>query len=147
MMDCGCDKRGITNCEVIGIVLAIIVGIAAGIIYFQGIIPLPVNFILIGIILSVISLAILLGSLFSANVIEGCNGFKKCICKYGKFLLAGSIGTFLATTIAAIIGVTTVTILSTIFIAISAFFFVIIIVSLVCLINCIIKHTCREAWE
>ena len=147
MENCGCKKSGLTTCEFIGVILSLIAGVEVGILFSFGLIPITLNFITIAIIMSVIALAILLGSLFTANIIKGNNAFYKCTCRFAKLLLAGSIGTFLATTISAIIGVTVTTIVATIFVALSAFFFVLMITALICLISCIIKQTCRMCDE
>ena len=143
MEDCKYTKSGLKTCEIIGIILGIIVGVAVGILFSAELIPITVNFIQIALVMSVVVLGILLVALFSANAMKGYNSFYKCICKFSKFVLTGSIGTLLSTTIAATLGVTVISIISTIFVALSAFFFVLMIVSVVCLISCIINETCR----
>ena len=147
MENCGCRKNGLTVCAFVGIILSLIAGVAVGILFSFGLIPITLNFITIALIMSVISLAVLIFSLYTANLAKGNNAFYRCICKFAKLLLAGSIGTFLATTISAIIGVTVITIVATIFVALSAFFFVLMITALIWLILCIIEHTCRPCDE
>lgn len=147
MCGCECGNNGLNNCIVIGIILALILGVTTGIVYFLGLIPIPLNFITIALIISVASIGILLGTLITANIIEGSNSFRKCVYKFSRFVLAGSFGTFLATTLAVTVGVVDISIISTIFVAISAFFFVLLIVALICLLSCLIKYTNREEWE
>ncbi len=146
-MDCKYKKEGITACEIIGIVISIIVAIAVGILFSAGLIPVALNLITISLIMSVVSLGILLFSLYTANIIRGYNGFYKCVCNFARFVLTGSIGTFLATTISLTIGLAEITIASTIFVAISSFFLVLMIVALICLLSCFINETCRREKE
>ena len=147
MMECECGNVGLNNCIVIGIILALIIGVGAGIVYFLGLIPMTLNFIIVALILSVVALGILLGTLITANIIEGYNSFRKCVYKFSRFVLVGSIGTLLATTIAVTVGVVEISIISTILVAISSFFFILLIVALICLLSCIIKYTGREEWN
>ena len=144
MDNCGCQKCGLSSYDFIGVLFGIIAGIGVGILFSLNLIPITLNFITIAIIMSVVSVAILLGTLFTANITKGSGSFYRCICKYGKLLLTGAIGTFLATTISLIIGVTVVTTVATVFVALSALFFVIMIIAIVSLISCIIKQTCKS---
>ncbi|MBR2744242.1 MAG: hypothetical protein IKE01_02960 [Clostridia bacterium] len=147
MENCGCKKSNLTACEFIGVILSLVAGVAVGILFAFGFIPIALNFITIALVFSVVTIGILIFSLFTANVVKGNNAFYKCACKYAKLLLAGSIGTFLSTTISAIIGVTVFTIPATIFVALAAFFFVMMITALICLISCIIDKTCNSCDE
>ena len=142
-----CRKNGLATEEIVGLILGIVAGIGVGILFALGLIPITINFIIIALIMSTITLAILLGVLFTANILRGCNSFYKCVCKLARFVLTGAIGTLLATTIALIIGVATITPAAIIFVALSALFFVIMIVSIVSLISCIIKQTCKMPKE
>ena len=89
------------------------------------------------------------GKFIIANMFTGVdvnNGYDcatKCVCSSGKCILLGSIGTFLSTTLALTVGVATATIAAIIFVTLAAFFFVVMLVSVVSLISCLIKETCR----
>ena len=146
-MEC-CDNRN--DCEICkstSVILGIIVGVAVGILFSVGLIPLIINFLNIALVASAVGIGILLVALVFANNIKGGNAFWECACKFSKLLLAGSIGTLRASTITLIIGVAEITILSSIFVGISAFFFILMIVSIICLINCVIKRLCRKEME
>ena len=82
MGNCGCEKSGLTACEFIGVIVSIIAGIAVAILFSLGLIPITLNLITIALIMSVVAIFILLGSLYTANVVKGYNGFYKCICKF-----------------------------------------------------------------
>ena len=147
MEDYGCRKNGLSTCEVIGLVLGIIAGVAVGILFSLGLIPSTISFIIIALITSAVVLAILIFSLFGANAIKGCSAFYKCICKHAGFVLTGAIGTLLAGTIALTAGLTVTALISIIFVALTVFFFVIMITSIICLYSCIIKQICRGRAE
>lgn len=144
MENCGCSKNGFTACEVVGIILSIIAGVAVGILFSSALIPAIADFIIIALILSAITLVIGFGTLFSANTIKGCNAFYKCTCKFARFLFTGIIGTILAGTIALTAGLITTAIVSIIFVALTAFFFVLMIVAIICLVSCLISRTCED---
>lgn len=139
---CEYKKNEKVTCQILGIIFGIIIGVATGILFSLDLIPLTLNFIIIALIMSVISLAIILGSLFTANITEECNAFNRCICKFAQFGLVGSIGTLLSTTIALTIGVTISSLIAAIFVGLSALFFVIMIIAITFLLDCLIKKTC-----
>ena len=143
MNNCGCNKIGLTVCEIVGIVLGIIAGVAAGIVFSIGLIPSTISFVIVALITSGVALLVLLDLLIAANNMKGYNGFNKCICKSGRFLLTGAIGTLLAGTLAIATGFTITAIASIVFVALTAFFFVLLIVALICLLSCVIKESCR----
>lgn len=141
-MDC-CNKNNcIANCEIIGFTVSTIVGIIIGYLFAVGLIPITINLITIALFMSVIGLAILVATLLFTNRIN-----YECICKISKLLLIGSIGTLISTTISAILGVTIISLIASIFVGLSAFFFVLMIISIICLINCIIKELCKKELE
>ena len=143
-MDCCNRKNCIASCEIIGLTVSTIIGIIVGYLFAVGLIPITINLITIALFMSVIGLAILIVSLLSANRPGACNAFHECVCRTSKLLLTGSIGTLLATTISAILGVTVVSLVVSVFVGLSAFFFVLMIIAIICLINCIIKELCER---
>lgn len=143
MEDCGCRNENINSYQIASIIISIGIGIAVGILFFLGLIPIVLNLIIIALITSVIALAIVLFSLFAANILRGINPFRKCTCSFARITLAGAFGTFLAATISTIVGVTEFSIVANIFVALTAFFFVLMILSLIGLYNCLIEQTNR----
>ena len=144
MEDCECRKADIIVYVAIGIILGIVAGVTFGVLFANGLIPVTLNFIKIALIMSVVVLFILLASILGANIIRGYNSFYNCICKYGIFVLVGTIGTLLAATITAIAGLVTKAIISITFVSLTAFFFVIMIFSAICLLSCLIRNTCSK---
>ena len=133
--------------SIVGIFLSIIAGVAVGIIFSTGIIPAIINFIIVALAASGVSLLLLLGALIAANAIRCYNAFYKCVRNLARFVLAGTIGTLLAATIAITTGLAATSIVAIIFVALSVFFFVLMIVSIVCLFSCIINNTYRMERE
>ncbi len=131
-------------CNIWVVIASIILGVAVGTLFYLGLIPITLNFIRIAFGMSIVGMAILLGTIIVGIFGRECNPFKRCICKYGKCLLIGIIGTFLATTISTIIGVTVVSIAATIFVGLSALFFILMLVQIIALITCLINSICRK---
>ena len=147
MPNCDCDRRSVSVCNVIAIVLGIIIGVVVGILFAAGLIPVIFNFVVIALIASAIGIFVLLTSLFTANLIKGNNSFYKCTCKYARFVLAGTIGTLISGTLAAVSSLAPTSIASIIFVAFLAFFFVLLVVTTICLLNCIIGQTCKCKYD
>ena len=144
---CDCDRNGISVCNVIAIVLGIIAGVVVALLFAAELIPTIGAFVVIALIAAVIGIFVLLGSLFTANLIKGNNSFYKCTCRYAKYVLAGTIGTLIAGTLAAVSSLATTSIAVTILIALLAFFFVLLVVTLICLLSCIIEQTCKCKYD
>lgn len=143
MGECGCKCKGGFGSCLLGVILGVIAATAVGILFSFGLIPITLNFIIIALVTSVVSLGVLLGTLYAVKINNGYDCATKCVCSSGKCILLGSIGTFLATTLALTVGVATATIAAIIFVTLAAFFFVVMLVSVVSLISCLIKETCR----
>ena len=146
-MECCHPRNCMTGCELIGLTVSTILGIAVGYLFAVGLIPVTINFIRIALVMSVIGLAILIVSLFSASKISACREFYGCICQSSKLLLAGSVGTLLTTTIASILGVGIISLLTSIVVGLSAFFFILMMISIICIVSCIIKELCQKDFE
>ena len=138
--NCSYGGRGICIIEVI---ISIIVGVVVGILFANGVITALTGFIGVALVISVIGIAILIGSLFASNLLDECNSFRKCICKVGTCLLVASLGGLIAGAIAVILDITAVAIASILAVGFTAFFFIWIILSIFSLILCLIKETCR----
>lgn len=136
-----------TGCELIGLTVSTILGITVGYLFAVGLIPITINFIRIALVMSVIGLAIVIVSLLSASKISGCKEFYGCICQISKLLLVGSVGTLLTTTIASIFGVGIISLITSIIVGLSAFFFILMMISIICIVRCIIKELCQKDFE
>jgi len=64
MENCGCKKSNLTACEFIGVILSLVAGVAVGILFAFGLIPIALNLITIALVFSVVVIAILIFSLF-----------------------------------------------------------------------------------
>ena len=119
------------------------IGVIVGVLFANSVITAVTGFIVIALIIFAITLFILLASLFTANLLDECNPFRKCICKIGTCLLVSSLGGLIAGTIAVILNLTVVAIASILAVAFTAFFFIWAILSILSLVLCLIKETCR----
>lgn len=143
MENCECEKIDCKNTCVIEVIISIVLGVLFGILYSTGVVGSTLNFIKIALAMSGISMAILGGSLFTANLLKRCNIFEKCICRLNKCLVVSTIGTVLAATATATIGIVYTSVFSIIAAALTMFFFIWMIVSISSLFNCLIKGTCK----
>lgn len=143
MRSCDCGKSGKDCCCIAAALFSFIISVIVGILYAIGLIPVAIIFILIALIVSVLSIVVLGGTLFSANLMERCNGFRKCLCK-NKCLLISSIGTLILGTITTSVGIINISIISIVGVALTTFFFTWMVISLYSLLSCIIKETCKN---
>lgn len=143
MEEYNCQEKCKGYC-VIEVIISIIIGIVVGVLFANGFIPITLNFIKIALVVSAIGMAILGGSLFAARVERGSNVFAKCICKINICLVVSSIGTLLAGTVASATGVATASIVSILAVALTAFFFIWTILSILSLFLCLIQKTCMD---
>lgn len=147
MERCECDKKGLSICNFIALLLGIIAGIAVGVIVSSGVELLATRLLIIASITSIIGIGFVFFTLFVSNFIKGCNKFFSCTCKNSKVLFISSIGTFIVSVIGLIVGVTVASTLTTIILALTSALFVVMLVSLICLVFCIIKNLCEFDYE
>ncbi len=140
-MNCNKCYNGIN--VILAVIISTIVGVAVGILFSFGLIPVTLNLIRIALIISVIAIGILLSTILSANFSRECKVIR-CICWAGKMLLIGAIGTLLSGTIVAVIGLTEVPVLSAVFVGLTAFFFIWTILYIIFLIKCLICKICER---
>ena len=140
-MNCNKCYNGIN--VILAVIISTIVGVAVGILFSFGLIPVTLNLIRIALIISVIAIGILLSTILSANWARECKVIRG-ICWAGKMLLIGAIGTLLSGTIVAVIGLTEVPVLSAVFVGLTAFFFIWTILYIIFLIKCLICKICER---
>ena len=135
-----------SNCKgtcIIEVILSIIAGVVTGVLFSNGTLTALSGYIGVALIVSAIGLAILLASLFAANLLNNCNSFKKCICKIATCLLIAGLGGILAGAIAVILNLAVVGIATILAVAFTTFFFVWTLLSILSLMWCLIKETCK----
>ena len=142
MDNCEYKKNNTTAFQIVTIIISIIVGIAVGTLFYLGLIPLPLNIVKIAIVMSVYILGIILLSLFANNFTDN-KIYTKCICKFAKMSFVGTIGTFLSSTILAIVNVRIITPIAIAFIGLDSLFFVLMLISFIGFFNCLIDRTLK----
>lgn len=130
-----CNK--VCNCLIAAIISAIL-GIIVGFISFGTAIPgiVTVTWVALGLAIGALVLT------FTA----GLNSYGKeerCICKYGKCIAIGAIGTIIAAIIALAITITTGVVLISILLGLGVFFLALTIFSVLEFILCIVESNCK----
>ena len=136
-------KRFCKGTCIIELLISIVLGIIAGVVFTNGLLANIVNFAIVSLIATAVSIVVFSILLFGAKAFEKCNGFEGCICKTGGCLLASIIGTLLVGVIILIIEISAASIVSILSVGFLAFFFVWMILSLASLIGCTIRDICR----
>lgn len=139
MGECKCSYR----CNCVTLIISILIGVAAGIIFAVTQIPLDVIFSVIAIIGSTVSLAFLFASLGIANLGREGNAFSKCICSDGRCILIGSVGALVTSILSLVIGTFGGFIFPIVLFSLNVFFFVWTLISILSFIWCLINKTCR----
>ena len=142
MDNCEYKKNNTTFFQIITIIISIIAGVAVGILFYLNLIPLPLNIVKIAIVMSVYILGFLLLSLFTNSLTDN-RIYTKCICKFAKMSFVGAIGTFLSSTILAIVNVRIITPIAIAFIGLDSLFFVLMLISFIGFFSCLIDRTLK----
>lgn len=142
MDNCEYKKNNTTFFQIITIIISIIAGVAVGILFYLNLIPLPLNIVKIAIVMSVYILGFLLLSLFTNSLTDN-RIYTKCISKFAKMSFVGAIGTFLSSTILAIVNVRIITPIAIAFIGLDSLFFVLMLISFIGFFSCLIDRTLK----
>ena len=120
------------NCVYLAIIIGIITGVVLGVLSALG-------FISTGIIYWVYAVIGVLGVIFSPLYaqISSQNSYERCFCFYRSLILTAAIGTIISSVVGLIIAGIAVPIILAIVTGVSTFFLTALLVSLVCLSNCI----------
>lgn len=128
-MDCGkC------NCGYISVIVAILAGVALGVLYALGFVATGIIFwvyLVSGI------LALLLAPLYTAG--GPCTGCCRCISRYLTLLLVSAIGTVAATVVGLIVAAVAPVVVVAIALGVATLFTVLLLGTLVCLTRCLVR--------
>ncbi len=138
MENCNCSKGTNIVGSILEVIISIILAVVVGVLFSNGVITTLTNFVIIALVTSVISLLILISSLYIANIIEGCQ-IKKCTNRINTSLLVSSIGGIIVGAIALTISIATATIASILAVSFVTFFFIWNLLSIISLILCLSK--------
>ncbi|HOJ48593.1 MAG TPA: hypothetical protein PLD48_06985 [Bacillota bacterium] len=132
-------KKNFDACGSIGILISIVFGALIAVLFNLGLITFLNIAVWIVFGLSVLFLILLVAGVYlSAVSIPGV--LRYCVSKNGLCLLAATIGTLISAIVALSIVLNPASILITIFIAVFAFFFALMIIALIALLRCIITN-------
>lgn len=121
--------------------LSVILAAVVGVLFYFAVIPNVADVIPAIGILSVGILAFIV--LFLS--IPKNKKVKKCLCDYGGIIALGSIGTIAFAIIVSAITIEVASILPTILIAVTAFFFILQLLGLLFFINCLLQKQCDNS--
>ncbi len=122
-------------CDVVGLILGVLAGVAAGLLFnaellvgLVAVIPIVLGF-------GAAVLALLLVALTVAACRRGC-ACTECLAGSGTRLLVGALGTVVSTLLFLLFTTGTLFILQAVLVALVAFFFVYLLVQLACYVVC-----------
>lgn len=138
MNNCRCVEY--SPCKMVSLILSAILGIAAGILFFNGLVvltPFVSGFLLI-------SATAFLFLLFAGALAVGCcmnDETKECFCKNIGFIITGIAGSIALSLFAIAFGTLAGT-LGAVIIALIVFFFALIISGIICFLLCVCPGGC-----
>lgn len=131
-----CNKQ-CNNC-LAAIIIGAIAGVIIGLLFFFALIPGIITAIIVGLIFAAISLILI--TVIAAFAEKNA---EKCVCKDGKCIVIGSIGTIVLGIVALAITLTTGSVGVAILIGLLGAFLVGTIISLLFLGLCLAKSNCK----
>jgi len=134
---CSNKNCGFTACGCVGLIISIVFGALIAVLYSFGLIPNLIIAAWIAFGLAVLTLIFLVSGVFLAAV-SSSRALRKCLYRNATCLLAGIIGTIIATIAVLLIDIIPATIAVLIVVSIAAFFFALMIIGLIALIQCIV---------
>jgi len=138
-----CDGCSFNACSCLGIIISVVFGAIVGVLFAFGFIPFIETAAWIALGLGVFSLIVLIAASFLAGI-TAPNPLSSCLCGNAACLLAGIIGTIIASIIALSIVLDPAFISVIALVAIGALFFALMIVGLISLICCIASRACAQ---
>lgn len=138
-----CNKCNFSACSCISILIAVLFGVAIGILFFFDLIPAAIVTTWIAFGVAIFALAVLIiGVLFAAASSSGA--LIRCLCSNAVCLLVGIIGTLITTIIALSIDLATGVVGIALLFGVGAFFFLLTVIALIALILCIVCRLCSR---
>ncbi len=137
-MFCNCNCK--YNCNGLAIVASLFIGIISAILAFTEIIVVAPVFFWVIFGVAVAYLAVLLIS----SVARKYDDCKRCFCSTLGLVLAGTLGSILASLVLIATTLVTTTVLGAILLGVALFFFSLIFTSTACLIKCLSDCTDNE---
>ncbi len=137
-----CKKSCSAGCGCIAYIISTVLA-AVGILFFFYLIPNIVTAVWIAFGLGLLSLIFLFTGLLRASACPG-GILSKCLCRYGRCLLAGSMGTIVCALAALAIVLSFRWIFVVFLVAVGAFFTVLMLIALFSMLKCLVCALCEE---
>ncbi len=117
----------------IGVILSILFGVAAGFLFFNGLLPTVTTGVIVAGIVAAIALILFWVSVISRKPYTD----NDCVCENFGLLLTGILGTFVTTIIILTVTLVVTSPIFAILVGLAAFFFALIIVGIISYLSCI----------
>lgn len=136
-----CKKSCSIGCSCIGLIISTVFAAAVGVLFFFHLIPNIVTAVWISFGLGVMSLIALSVGLILALAFP-CGALYRCLCRHGRCLLVGSMGTIVCALAALAIVLLAHRILTAILVALGAFFTAMMLIALFSVLLCLLCCLC-----
>ena len=120
------------NCACVALIVAILAGVAVGILYALGLVPTTVT---LWAYLALGALSVLLTPIYA-----GEEGNCQCACRYRRWLLAAAVGTILTAAVGLLVIGTVGIVAASILVGIATVFAAFLLGITVCLTNCLCEN-------
>ena len=120
------------NCACTALIVAILVGVALGILYALGFIATGVIF---WVYLGLGTLSVLLAPIYAGDGTR--SGSCRCACRYRRWLLGAAVGTIISAAIGLLVIGSVGVVAASILVGIATLFVVFLLGILICLTNCL----------
>ena len=119
------------QCGYVALIIAILAGVALGILYALGFVVAATLFLGC---LAVGVIGIFLSPIYAAGC---CGGTERCFASHRRLLQVAAVGTVVAAAVGLIVGAAASTVVVSILVAVATFFAVLLLGALVCLTICL----------
>ena len=120
------------NCACVALIVAILVGVAVGILYALGFVPTTVT---LWAYLALGALSVLLTPIYA-----GEEGNCRCACRYRRWLLGAAVGTILTAAVSLLVTGIAGVVVASILVGVATLFAAFLLGITVCLTNCLCEN-------
>ena len=120
------------NCACVALIVAILAGVALGILFALGLIPIVAA---LRVYLALGALSVLLTPIYAAD--DAREGNCRCACRYRRWLLVAAVGTILSATVALLVTGIAGVVVAAILVGVATLFAAFLLGITICLTNCL----------
>ena len=120
------------NCACVALIVAILAGVALGILFALGLVP---SVAVLRAYLALGALSVLLTPIYAAD--DAREGNYRCACRYRRWLLVAAVGTILSATVALLVTGIAGVVVAAILVGVATLFAAFLLGITICLTNCL----------